>query len=163
LTVAQKIEAAEAASHAMPGLALPCSASPRQALPGHTLPRLTAPCSDVSVYHKKMSRVLAQMGSIYILDDLLTAIRERRMQSFAVRNSWAITQVQDFPRARQLKIIAMVGDLADGDALLEQIFDYADKVNASLVSAIGRMGWTPNARSHGWRVLAKNYVYQKDC
>ena len=115
-----------------------------------------------AVYHRKLARVLARMGGLYMLNDILTAIAEGRMQSFVEDNCWAITEVQDFPRARQLMIISMVGDLADGDALLEQIFAYADKVNASLVSAFGRMGWTPSARSRGWRVLAKNCVYQKD-
>jgi hypothetical protein len=113
-------------------------------------------------YHQKLARVLDCMGGLFTVNDILTAIAEARMQSFAVNNSWAITQVVDFPRARQLQIVAMVGDLADGEALHEKVLAYADDVNAGLVSALGRRGWIPEARAHGWRLKAKNYLYHRD-
>lgn len=115
-----------------------------------------------ALYHQKLARVLDRMGGLYMLNDILTAIAENRMQSFAVNNSWAVTQVVDFPRARQLQIVAMVGDLADGEALHDKVLAYADEVNAGLVSALGRRGWIPEARAHGWRLKARNYVYHKD-
>ena len=64
-------------------------------------------------YHRKLARVLDRIGGLYTLNDILTLIAEGKMQSHVVNNSWAITQVQDFPRARQLLLVAMVGDLAD--------------------------------------------------
>ena len=45
---------------------------------------------------------------------------------------------------------------------LHAILDYADDINAGLVSTLGRRGWLPQAREHGWRLKAKNYLYQKD-
>lgn len=113
-------------------------------------------------YEQKMARVLDAMGGLYTLDDLLTEIGESRMQSFAVNNSWAITQVNQFPRARRLQIVAAVGDFDDMDALNRKILDYADDVNAGLVSAFGRRGWMPIARDLGWKVKAKSYLYQRD-
>jgi hypothetical protein len=118
---------------------------------------MTAP-----IYHRKMARVLDRMGGLYTLNDILTAISEGRMQSFAENNSWAITQVNQFPRARTLQIVAMVGDLADGEALHGKVLSYAEDVNAGLVSTYGRMGWIPQALAHGWRLKAKNYLYHKE-
>ncbi|HWY25847.1 MAG TPA: hypothetical protein VNX47_13065 [Nevskia sp.] len=115
-----------------------------------------------AIYHRKMARALDRMGGLYTLQDLLVAIAENRMQGFAVNNSWAITQVQDFPRARKLQIVAMVGDLADVDELQAKVLTYARDVNAGLVSAYGRLGWIPHARELGWRLKAKNYLYHKD-
>jgi hypothetical protein len=115
-----------------------------------------------AVYHKKMERVLDRMGALYTLTDILTAIGEGRMQSFVENNSWAITQINDYPRARTLQFVAMVGDLADRDALQAKVLGFADDVNASLVSAYGRLGWIPQARELGWKLKAKNYLYHRE-
>ena len=114
-------------------------------------------------YEQKLARVLDRMGGVYLVDDILTAINEGKMQSFAVNNSWAITQVQDLPRARQLQLIAMVGDLADLDPLHDKILNYADEVNAGLLSTHGRMGWLREGSFErlGWRLKAKSHLYQR--
>lgn len=113
-------------------------------------------------YEQKLKRVLDAMGGLYLLDDILTAIGKGEMQSHVVNNSWAVTQVQDFPRARKLNILAAVGDLPDIEALEGKVLDYARDVNAGLVSAYGRRGWMPMAKALGWRLKAKSYLYHKD-
>ena len=120
--------------------------------------------TDVGPYHRKLDRVLDRMGGLYLIDDILTRIADGRMQSFAVDNSWAITQVQDFPRARQLQLIAMIGDLKDVDALHGEILSYADKVDAGLIETHGRLGWLREGSyaRFGWRLKAKSHLYQKE-
>ena len=115
-------------------------------------------------YEQKLARVLDRMGGTYLVDDILTAINEGRMQSFVVNNSWAITQVQDLPRARQLQLVAMIGDLADLDPLHAKILDYADDANVALLSTHGRLGWLreDSFRRFGWRLKAKSQLYQKE-
>ena len=115
-------------------------------------------------YHQKLARVLDAMGGLYLVDDLLSAIAEDRMQSFSIGNSWAITQVNQFPRAKRLQIIAIVGHLEDVDALHAQILDYADEANVGLLSTYGRMGWLREGswQRLGWKLKAKNYLYQRD-
>lgn len=115
-----------------------------------------------AIYHKKMERVLDRMGALYTLNDILTAIADGRMQSFVVNNSWAVTQINDYPRARTLQFTAMVGDLADIDELQAKVLDFADDVNAGLVSAYGRLGWIPHALERGWRLKARNYLYHRE-
>jgi len=98
------------------------------------------------------------------LSDILTAIAEGRMQSFVEGNSWAITKIADFPRARQLELIAYVGDLTDVDALHAKILAYADEVNAGLLSTYGRLGWLREGsyRRLGWRLRSRNQLYVKE-
>jgi hypothetical protein len=117
---------------------------------------------SAAIYHQKLARVLDRMGGLYTLNDILTAIAEGRMQGFAVNNSWAVTQVNDYPRARALQFVAMVGDLADRDELEAKVLDYARDINAELVSAYGRLGWIPHARELGWRLKARSYLFHKD-
>jgi hypothetical protein len=166
---AKKIEAAEAASLAMPspgtpGGALPSKAMPDRAVPNSALPRRGVPCRDPASYHRKLDRLLDRMGSLYTAQDILTAIAEGKMQSFTVNNSWVVTKVADFPRARQLELIAYVGDLADVDALHAKILAYADEVNAGLLSTYGRRGWLREGsyRRLGWRLKARNQLYVKE-
>lgn len=115
-------------------------------------------------YEQKLARVLDRMGSVYLVSDILAAISEGEMQSFAVNNSWAITKIADFPRARQLDLLAMVGDLADLDPLHAKILAYADEVNAGLLSTHGRLGWLREGSFQrlGWRLKAKGHLYQKE-
>ena len=115
-------------------------------------------------YEQKLARVLDRMGSTYLVGDILSAIDQGKMQSFVVNNSWAITEVQDFPRARQLQLVAMVGDLVDLDPLHEKIVAYADEVNAGLLSTYGRLGWLREGSFErlGWRLKAKSQLYLKE-
>lgn len=117
-----------------------------------------------AIYHRKMARALDRMGGLFTLNDILTAIAEGRMQSFVHNNSWAITQVNQYPRARTLQLVAMVGDLADVDALHEQILSYADQANCGLLSTYGRLGWIREGsfRRLGWRLKTKSYLFHRD-
>jgi hypothetical protein len=148
----QKIGAAEAAPHALP------------AKPSLAWPRHATPSSATLPYHKKLSRVLDRMGSVYLVQDILAAIAENRMQSFCVGNSWAITQVVDFPRAKVLQLVAYVGDLKDVDALHQKIIDFADEANVGLLSTYGRPGWLREGswQRLGWKLKAKNYLYHRE-
>ena len=117
-----------------------------------------------ALYHRKLARVLERMGSTYLVSDILSAIAEGKMQSFVVNNSWAITQVVDLPRARQLTLIAIVGDLADIDALHDKILKYAGEANVSLLATHGRLGWLREGsfRRLGWRLKARSQLYQRE-
>lgn len=113
-------------------------------------------------YHKRLGRLLARMGGIYTVSDILAAIAEGKMQSFAEGDSWAITHVIQFPRARMLEILVAIGDLDECRILHDRILQYARDNDISLIQAYGRRGWIADARSHGWKVRATSYLYQRE-
>jgi hypothetical protein len=113
-------------------------------------------------YQQKLARVLDRMGGVYLVDDILTRIADGKMQGHVINNSWMITEVHAFPRARQLSVVALVGDLEDGEALHAKAVAYAEDNGIGLISAYGRRGWMPNAIAHGWKLKAKNYLYHKE-
>lgn len=116
----------------------------------------------VHPYHLKLARVLDRMGAVYTVQDILTAIASDRMQSFAEEESWAITQVVNFPRARMLEILAAIGDLEQCRKLHDRIINYAIDNNISLIQAYGRRGWLPDAKKNGWKVKTVSYLYQRE-
>jgi hypothetical protein len=115
-----------------------------------------------SPYHKKLARVLDRMGALYTTQDILNAIAEGKMQSFVEGDSWAITQIGLYPRAKVLEIVAVVGDLEDLRVLHDRLFAFAAEMGVSVIQAHGRKGWLMDAEKRGWKVKARSFVYQKD-
>ena len=113
-------------------------------------------------YHQKLARVLDRMGAVYTVSDILAAIAEGKMQSFAYRNSWLIAQVNRLPRATVMDWLAVVGDLDDCRVLHDQAIDFAREHDIGLIRAYGRRGWMPDARERGWRPITTNVVYHKE-
>jgi hypothetical protein len=113
-------------------------------------------------YLAKLARVLARMGGLYTVDDILEAIYARRMQSFVEGESVAITRVALYPRAKVVEVLAVVGNLDEARVLHDRVLEFAAREGASIILAYGRVGWANDARGRGWKVKAKNYVFQRD-
>lgn len=84
------------------------------------------------------------------------------MQSFAEGDSWAVTQICNFPRAKVLEILVALGDLEACRKLHDRIIQFADEHDIGLVQAYGRRGWISDAKSHGWKVRTTSYLYQRE-
>ena len=113
-------------------------------------------------YHKKLARVLDRMGGLYTVQDVLTAIATGKFQSFVEGDSWAITHIGVYPRAKVLEIIAVVGSLAELRVLHDQVLNFANLMDCSVIQAFGRKGWLADAEQRGWKVKARSFVYQRD-
>jgi hypothetical protein len=113
-------------------------------------------------YHKKLARVLDRGGGLYTVNDILTKIAQGTMQSFVEGDSWAITKIVDFPRAKVLEIFAVIGRLDEARILHDRILIFADQIGATIIQAYGRKGWLPDAKQHGWKIKAKNYIYHRE-
>jgi hypothetical protein len=113
-------------------------------------------------YHRHLARILDRMGGAYLVSDILTAIAEGRMQSFIEGDSWAVTQIVDYPRTRMLDILVALGDYDECWKLHDRILDYARDHDIGLVQAYGRKGWMPEAATRGgWKVKTTSYLYQR--
>ena len=113
-------------------------------------------------YHAKLARVLDRMGGLYTVNDIMTKIAQGTMQSFVEGDSWAITKISQFPRAKVVEILAVVGRLDEARVLHDRVLTFAEKEGATLVQAYGRTGWIDDARRRGWKVKAKNYIYHRE-
>ena len=113
-------------------------------------------------HHKKLARILDRMGGLFTLNDILRLIGEGQMQSFAYGDSWAITRIAVYPRARVLEILFALGDLEECRILHERVLDFALAEGIGIVQAYGRKGWLPDAARRGWKIKARNFVYSKE-
>jgi hypothetical protein len=111
-----------------------------------------------SIMAKKLERMLHQCGDLYTLDDLMERINDGRMQSFVQGNTWVITQVNEFPRRKVLEIVAVVGLISDAIQALPQLYEFANKISATLLMASNaRDGWWSYAQP-GWRKIGSVYA-----
>jgi hypothetical protein len=113
-------------------------------------------------YHAKLARVLDRMGALYTVQDIMGAIAAGKMQSFTEGDSWAITQISLYPRQKVLEIMVAVGDLDELRVLHDRLLVFAAEIGAGVIQAYGRRGWFPDAERRGWKLKARNFVYQRE-
>ena len=113
-------------------------------------------------YYAKLKRVLARMGDLYTVQDILSALAKNEMQSFVEGESVAITRIAIYPRAKVVEVLAVVGKLDEARILHDRILIFASEVGARVIQAYGRQGWLHDAQRRGWKIIAENYVYQRD-
>jgi hypothetical protein len=112
----------------------------------------------ISALRSRLERALAINGGLYKLDDILEEIKRNKMQSFACNQSWAVTQVEDYPQKRVLTIVLVVGEMEDVDDMYAQIKKYALENGAVRIQAWGRPGWVKKADQMGWHKTTELYV-----
>ena len=113
-------------------------------------------------YHKKLARVLARAGDLYTVNDILAEVAQNKMQSWVEGESWALTRIAIYPRAKVVEVLAVVGRLDEARRLHDRILVFASEVGARVIQAYGRKGWLFDAKRRGWKVIAENYVYARD-
>ena len=110
---------------------------------------------------KKLEKLLARMGGLYTVGDILERIGSGRMQSFTHGESWVVTQIGVFPQKRVLEIIAAVGDIDELRILHDKVLNFALEMEIPVIQAYGRLGWVPDALGRGWKVKADSVVLQR--
>ena len=113
-------------------------------------------------YVKKLGRVLERMGGLYLIQDIISAVEAGKMQMFMEGDSIAVTQISLYPRAKVLEVLIVVGSLEKLRVLHDRLLIFAAEIGASVIQAYGRKGWLPDAERRGWKVKARNYVFQRD-
>lgn len=108
-------------------------------------------------YHQKIDETLEAFGGFYTFEDLLDLIGRGEMQSFSVGDSWAVTQICDFPQKRAISIEFAIGDLEELKELESQIDEFAKKHEINYIMANGRLGFD-FVKTDGWRKVSSTYV-----
>jgi len=97
---------------------------------------------------------LARAGGFYSFADIISAIDEGRMQSFAEGESWAVTQIIDFPRRRMVDVVLLVGNKKDFAALTKQVEDFAVRQGIDCIHGTPRKGFGNDTyRPEGWKLV----------
>jgi hypothetical protein len=108
---------------------------------------------------KKMNRALAINGNLYALEDIERELETGHLQGHVEGDTWAITQVHNWPRRKAVNIMYLVGSLGGALKLEYKVEQWAKSVGADLITAVGRDGWEKH-RTLGWKKVGN--LYSKD-
>lgn len=109
----------------------------------------------------RFHELLKDHGGYYTVEDVFDHLERGTMQSFAIHDTWVITQINVYPRKKVLTIVAVIGDLPDLAAIEARLVEFAREHNCVKISTEtnGRPGWD-RVLLDGWQKTA--VVYEKD-
>ena len=108
---------------------------------------------------RKMEKALRLGGNFYTLDDIQAGIMAGDLQGHVEGDTWAITQVQQYPQRKVVNVMFVVGSIPHAAKLEEKIGIWAKELGATLITATGRDGWWAH-RTPGWKMMGA--LYSKD-
>jgi len=108
---------------------------------------------------KLMDKALAAGNNLFSLDDIQECLRDGRMQGHVEGDTWAITQIHDWPNRKSVNILYVVGSIEESINLQAKIEKWAKEIGANLLTAVGREGWWER-RTPGWKKMG--ILYSKD-
>ena len=106
---------------------------------------------------KKVCDLLEEFGGFYTFEDILTEIQTGKMQSFTKGDSWAVTQVCNFPQKQALDVVFMVGDIETLKELELELIEFARNNSITSLMANGRKGFIREA-FEGWTMRSATFV-----
>lgn len=107
----------------------------------------------------RMNRALAEGGGLFTVDDIGVAIAAGNMQGHVEGDTWAVTQVHDWPRGRTVNILFVIGNVEEAQILEQRIVDWAKDLGAIRLTGIGRDGWWGH-KLENWKKTGT--LYSKD-
>jgi hypothetical protein len=107
----------------------------------------------------KMNEALKASGDVYDLRDIQDLLKDGMMQGHVEGDTWAITQVHDWPKKKSVNILYVVGSLENSIRLEGKITEWAKEIGADFITAVGRDGWWER-RTPGWKKVGT--LYSKD-
>lgn len=106
---------------------------------------------------RKLAKALELGGGVYTLDEILRSIHSGKMQGHVNGETWAVTEVQNFPRQKVVHILLVVGTLEEAIQLENEIITWAKSIGVTRLTAIGRDGWW-KVRTPGWGEVGTMYA-----
>lgn len=105
----------------------------------------------------RTEQMLADFGGFYTFEDILEGIEVGRFQSFAYGETWAVTQICEFPRKTVLEIMFVVGHEEDFEMIHTDILGWARDRDIPYAMANARLGFD-RKKMPGWKMVSALFV-----
>jgi hypothetical protein len=105
---------------------------------------------------RKLDKALAMGGNLFNLDDIREHLKNGKMQGHVEGDTWAITQVHEWPQKKSVNILYVIGHIEESLKLEEKITKWAKEIGADAITAVGRDGWWEH-RLPGWKKVGTLY------
>ena len=102
-------------------------------------------------YMQQLQELLHDMGGTHSYEDIRALIDDGAFQSFAVGDTWVVTNLIPFPQATVLDIFLVVGDAKDFDELEKQVETFARDQGVTYMRVYARKGFEYLIDRRSWR------------
>jgi hypothetical protein len=110
-----------------------------------------------TIMMRKMQRALKEAGDLFTLHDIEEMLKKGTAQGHVVGDTWAITQVHEFPLKKCVNVLVVVGNMEDSLAMEAKIDTWAKEIGANVITAVGRDGWDKFV-APGWKKTGTLYA-----
>ena len=104
----------------------------------------------------KMRRALKIGDDLFNLEDIEAGLASGDLQGHVEGDTWAITQVHQWPRKKAVNVLFVVGSLENSLKIETKVSEWAKEQGATLLTAVGRGGWWQH-KTPGWKVVGNLY------
>lgn len=103
--------------------------------------------------------MLARQGGLYTFEDVIAGIHSGKFQSWVEGDTWAITQVVEYPQKKAIEIVWVIGPWDAHDVLLleDRIVEWGDELGINTFFSFGREGFI-NRTLPGWKPVARFFL-----
>jgi hypothetical protein len=103
-----------------------------------------------------MRRALKRGDDLFSLDDIEAGLMSGDLQGHVEGDTWAITQIHQWPRKKAVNVLFVVGSLQNSLKLEAKVETWAKEQEATLLTAVGRGGWW-QYRTPNWKIVGNLY------
>lgn len=105
----------------------------------------------------QIEETLEAFGGFYTFDDIVQCVKDGKMQGFVQGDSWAVTQVCEFPQKKALDIVFAVGRFEELEIIEADITGFAREHDIDIIFSNGRLGFD-GKKLPGWKKVSAIYV-----
>ena len=109
----------------------------------------------IEEYRAQIERALVYSGGTHDFEDIVELVESGEAQFWPGEDSAVVTQVVEYPRAKQLHVWVAAGNLAGLEAMVPEIEAWAKEQGCTGATMIGRPGWERTFLARmGWKRTA---------
>lgn len=101
-------------------------------------------------HERRMEAAMIYCPGTHNYDDLFALCLGGRLTLWDLPESFMITEMIDYPRARHFHIFLAGGDLKELVDMHDDVISMARALGCSRLSLAGRPGWERALKAHGW-------------
>lgn len=121
------------------------------------LQQLSQVLTDLQRLQPQIEAALEYTHGTHTFDDICAMVLTGRIRFWALPNSFMLTEVLEYPRAKHYHMFLVGGDLQEIKAQLAPVTAAAHEAGCVALTGAGRIGWGKALADQGWKHAYTTY------
>jgi hypothetical protein len=120
-------------------------------IPSSTLDLVETLVTDLRRFAGDIAAACEYTHGTHEYEDIVSMVLSGRLNFFPLNQSFFITEVQEYPRAKHYHLFLAGGNKHEIIAYFPELRRIARELGCSKLTMSGRPGWTRTLTDHGWK------------